>query len=33
MMQALGLSLDVIVRYQNHVLAGSRIRRHDLHHD
>ncbi len=33
MMQALGVSLDVIDRCQNHVLAGSRVRRHDLHHD
>ncbi|MNF87844.1 hypothetical protein D3C84_703220 [compost metagenome] len=33
MMQALGGSLDVIDRCQNHVLAGSRVRRHYLHHD
>jgi hypothetical protein len=33
MMQALGVSLDVIDRGQNHVLAGSRVRRHYLHHD
>ncbi|MNB87866.1 hypothetical protein D3C76_585340 [compost metagenome] len=33
MMQALGISLDVIDRCQNHVLAGSRVRRHYLHHD
>lgn len=33
MMQALGVSLDVIDRCQNHVLAGSRVRRHHLHHD
>ena len=33
MMQALGTSLDVIDRCQNHVLAGSRVRRHYLHHD
>ncbi|MBF4554641.1 tyrosine-type recombinase/integrase [Pseudomonas sp. p50] len=33
MMQALGVSLDVIDRCQNHVLAGSRVRRHYLHHD
>ena len=32
-MQALGVSLDVIDRCQNHVLAGSRVRRHYLHHD
>lgn len=33
MMQALGVSLDVIDRCQNHVLAGSRVRRHYLYHD
>jgi hypothetical protein len=33
MMQASGVSLDVIDRGQNHVLAGSRVRRHYLHHD
>jgi integrase len=33
MMQAWGISLDVIDRCQNHVLAGSRVRRHYLHHD
>jgi integrase len=33
MMQALGISLDVIDRCQNHVLAGSKIRRHYMHHD
>ena len=33
MMQALWVSLDVIDRCQNHVLAGSRVRRHYLHHD
>jgi hypothetical protein len=33
MMQALGVNLDVIDRCQNHVLAGSRVRRHYLHHD
>jgi hypothetical protein len=33
MMQALGVSPDVIDRCQNHVLAGSRVRRHYLHHD
>ncbi|MDB5935210.1 MAG: integrase [Massilia sp.] len=33
MMQALGVSLDVIDRCQNHVLAGSKVRRHYLHHD
>nr|WP_241511211.1 integrase [Pseudomonas jessenii] len=33
MMQALGVSLDVIDRCQNHMLAGSLVRRHYLHHD
>lgn len=33
MMQALGVSLDVIDRCQNHVLAGSKVRRHYLHHE
>ena len=33
MMQALRVSLDVIDRCQNHVLLGSRVRRHYLHHD
>lgn len=33
MMQALGVSLDVIDRCQNHVLAGSKVRRAYLHHD
>jgi len=32
MIQALGISLDVIDRCQNHVLP-SRVRRHYLHHD
>lgn len=32
-MQALGVGPDVIDRCQNHVLAGSRVRRHYLHHD
>ena len=32
-MQRLGVSLDVIDRCQGHVLAGSRVRRHYLHHD
>lgn len=32
-MQALGVPLDVIDRCQNHVIAGSRVRRHYLHHD
>lgn len=33
MMQGLGVSLDVIDRCQNHILAGSKVRRHYLHHD
>ncbi|NLY14787.1 MAG: tyrosine-type recombinase/integrase [Gammaproteobacteria bacterium] len=33
LMQALGISLDVIDRCQNHVLAGSKVRRAYLHHD
>ena len=33
MMQELGISLDVIDRCQNHVLAGARVRRHYLHHE
>jgi integrase len=33
MMQGLCVSLDLIDRCQNHVLAGSKVRRHYLHHD
>lgn len=33
MMQALGVFPDIIDRCQNHVLAGSRVRRHYMHHD
>lgn len=33
MMQALWVSLDLIDQCQNHVLAGSRVKRHYLHHD
>jgi integrase len=33
MMQALRVSPDVIDRCQNHVLPGSRVRRHYMHHD
>lgn len=33
MMQKLGVSLDIIDRCQNHVLAGSKVRRHYMHHD
>lgn len=32
MMQALGVPLDTIDRCQNHVLGGSKVRRHYLHH-
>lgn len=33
MMQSLGVPLDIIDRCQNHVLVGSKVRRHYLHHD
>ena len=33
MMQSLRVSPDVIDRCQNHVLPGSKVRRHYLHHD
>jgi integrase len=33
MMQQLGIPLDIIDRCQNHILAGSKVRRHYLHHD
>lgn len=33
MMQAMRVSPDVIDRCQNHVLSGSKVRRHYLHHD
>lgn len=33
MMQKLGVTLDIIDRCQNHVLAGSKVRRHYMHHD
>lgn len=33
LMQSLGVSLEIIDRCQNHVLPGSKIRRHYLHHD
>lgn len=33
MMQGLGISLDIIDRCQNHVLGGSKVRRHYLLHD
>lgn len=32
-MQSLGVQLDIIDRCQNHVLQGSKVRRHYLHHD
>ncbi|MGH8787736.1 MAG: tyrosine-type recombinase/integrase [Cupriavidus necator] len=32
-MQSLGVSLDVIDRCQNHVMPGSKVRRHYMHHD
>jgi integrase len=33
MMQKLGVALDVIDRCRNHVLPGSKVRRHYMHHD
>jgi integrase len=33
LMQGLGISLEIIDRCQNHVLPGSKTRRHYLHHD
>lgn len=33
MMQQLGIALDIIDRCQNHVLPGSKVRRHYMHHD
>lgn len=33
LMQKLGISLDIIDRCQNHVLAGSKVRRHYMHYD
>lgn len=33
MMQSLGVSLDIIDRCQNHVLSGSKVRRHYLQYD
>lgn len=33
MMQQLGISLDIIDRCQNHVITGSKVRRHYLHYD
>lgn len=33
MMQELGVPLDIIDRCQNHLLGGSKVRRHYLHYD
>ena len=33
LMQSLGVSLEIIDRCQNHVLPGSKVRRHYLHHE
>lgn len=33
MMQELGVTLDIIDRCQNHLMSGSKVRRHYLHHD
>jgi integrase len=33
MMQELGITLEIIDRCQNHLLGGSKVRRHYLHHD
>lgn len=33
MMRQLGVSLDIIDRCQNHILHGSKVRRHYMHHD
>lgn len=33
MMQELGITLDIIDRCQNHLLGGSKVRRHYLHYD
>ncbi|WP_217907313.1 hypothetical protein [Janthinobacterium sp. PC23-8] len=33
MMQTLGISLELIDRCQNHVLSGSKVRRHYMLHD
>lgn len=33
MMQGLGITLEIIDRCQNHLLGGSKVRRHYLHHD
>lgn len=33
MMQELRVTLKIIDRCQNHLLGGSKVRRHFLHHD
>jgi integrase len=33
MMQELGVTLEIIDRCQNHLMAGSKVRRHYLHHE
>lgn len=33
MMQELGITLDIIDRCQNHLMGGSKVRRHYLHHE
>ena len=33
MMQELGITLEIIDRCQNHLLGGSKVRRHYLHYD
>ena len=33
MMQSIGVPLDIIDRCQNHLLGGSKVRRHYLRHD
>jgi integrase len=33
MMQALGIPLEIIDRCQNHIIGGSKVRRHYLHYD
>lgn len=33
MMQELGVTLKIIDRCQNHLLGGSKVRRHYLHYD
>ncbi len=33
MMQELGVTLEITDRCQNHLLGGSKVRRHYLHYD